>query len=343
MDEQFEEAGVEEQFEEAGLEEQFEEAGVERLDEAVVEKFEEAYNVGMGSASEELEDADLSRRIITTESRDDDPEAGVSWRDLTSKLGRMFSRQRESTSSPAGESDEEGFIVKAPGTESKYRVRRAITEEGLNSVPEGLTPASPAHLDAAEPRHIPTLPPQPTARTGRTTQFPNTTSSTQPASATDENTNSEVSEIDETREKLQNIRVKFLRLAHRLGQSPQNQVVAQVLYRLGLAESMKGGSASNRGAFSFDRANALAEEAEATHQERDLDFACTILVLGKTGVGKSATINSIFDERKSVTSAFCPSTKKVNEIAGTVHGIKVSIGCPLLFMLIFSQVTILDA
>jgi len=31
---------------------------------------------------------------------------------------------------------------------------------------------------------------------------------------------------DETREKLQNIRDKFLWLAHRLGQSPQNVVVA---------------------------------------------------------------------------------------------------------------------
>lgn len=175
---------------------------------------------------------------------------------------------------------------------------------------------------------------------GRITQYPNASSPTQLASTTDETTNNEASEGNETREKLQNIRVKFLRLAHRLGQSPQNQVVAQVLYRLGLAESLRGGSTTttNRmGAFSFDRANALAMEAEATHQEEELDFACTILVLGKTGVGKSATINSLFDERKSVTSAFSPSTKKVHEIVGTVHGIKVLISFApfVLYMLIF--------
>jgi hypothetical protein len=130
---------------------------------------------------------------------------------------------------------------------------------------------------------------------------------------------------DETREKLQNIRVKFLRLAHRLGQSPQNVVVAQVLYRLGLAEQLRGGrSASRAGAFSFDRANAIAEEQEAVSgQEEELDFACTVLLLGKTGVGKSATINSIFDEPRTSTNAFHPSTKKVQEIVGHVHGIKV--------------------
>lgn len=188
-------------------------------------------------------------------------------------------------------------------------------------------------MGAAGPS-LPSLPKRPTRKSVPATATDTTgrASSTQLASTTDESTNSE--EVDETREKLQNIRVKFLRLAHRLGQSPQHQVVAQVLYRLGLAESLRGGSASNRtGAFSFDRANALAEEAEATHQEEELDFTCTILVLGKTGVGKSATINSIFDEHKAVTSAFSPSTKKVHEVTGTVHGIKVLL---LLFMLIFS-------
>ncbi|KAL2608409.1 hypothetical protein R1flu_026982 [Riccia fluitans] len=128
---------------------------------------------------------------------------------------------------------------------------------------------------------------------------------------------------EETREKLQVIRVKFLRLALRLGQSAHNVVVAQVLYRLGLAEQLRGGR-SRSGAFSFDRASAIAEEQEAAGPE-ELDFTCTIMLLGKTGVGKSATINSIFDEPKTGTSAFMPSTKKVQEIVGHVHGIKVRV------------------
>lgn len=128
---------------------------------------------------------------------------------------------------------------------------------------------------------------------------------------------------DETQEKLQTIRVKFLRLVKRLDQSTQNVVVTQVLYRLGLAEGLKRGRSIDR-AVSFDRGNKIAEELEAAGNE-DLDFTCNILVLGKTGVGKSATINSIFDEVRSATSAFRPATKKVQEILGTIHGIKVRV------------------
>ncbi|KAJ8572184.1 hypothetical protein K7X08_008695 [Anisodus acutangulus] len=140
----------------------------------------------------------------------------------------------------------------------------------------------------------------------------------------EESTNGEADEYDETREKLQMIRVKFLRLAHRNGQTPHNVVVAQVLYRLGLAEQLRGRSGGRVGAFSFDRASAMAEQLEAAGQE-PLDFSCTIMVLGKTGVGKSATINSIFDEVKFGTDAFQIGTKKVEDVVGTVQGIKVRV------------------
>ncbi|XP_077246557.1 translocase of chloroplast 120, chloroplastic-like [Tasmannia lanceolata] len=137
--------------------------------------------------------------------------------------------------------------------------------------------------------------------------------------------NGETEEYDETREKLQMIRVKFLRLAHRLGQTPHNVVVAQVLYRLGLAEQLRGSRNTSRaGAFSFDRASAMAEQLEAAGQD-PLDFSCTIMVIGKTGVGKSATINSIFDEVKFNTNAFQLGTQKVQDIVGTVQGIKVRV------------------
>ncbi|CAL9782146.1 unnamed protein product [Musa acuminata subsp. burmannicoides] len=135
--------------------------------------------------------------------------------------------------------------------------------------------------------------------------------------------NDDGEENDETREKLQMIRVKFLRLAHRLGQTPHNVVVAQVLYRLGLAEQLKRNT-NRPGVFSFDRASVVAEQLEAAGQET-LDFSCTIMVIGKTGVGKSATINSIFDEVKLPTDAFQVGTKKVQEVVGMVQGIKVRV------------------
>nr|XP_043638826.1 translocase of chloroplast 120, chloroplastic [Erigeron canadensis] len=140
----------------------------------------------------------------------------------------------------------------------------------------------------------------------------------------DEPTNGEAEENDDTREKLQMIRVKFLRLARRLGQTPHNVVVAQVLYRLGLAEQLRGRNGGRVAAFSFERASAMAEQLEAAGQE-PLEFSCTIMVLGKTGVGKSATINSIFDDTKFGTDAFQVGTKKVQDVVGTVQGIKVRV------------------
>ena len=140
----------------------------------------------------------------------------------------------------------------------------------------------------------------------------------------EDSANGESEENDETYEKLQMIRVKFLRLVHRLGQTAHNVVVAQVLYRLGLAEQLRGRNGGRVGAFSFDRASVMAEQLEAAGQKL-LDFSCTIMVLGKTGVGKSATINSIFDEVKFGTDAFELGTKKVQDVVGTVQGIKVRV------------------
>lgn len=179
-------------------------------------------------------------------------------------------------------------------------------------------PARPAGLGHAAPL----LEPAPRAATQQTRV--NAAVSNIQAQQIEDATNGEAEEHDETREKLQMIRVKFLRLAHRLGQTPHNVVVAQVLYRLGLAEQLRGRNGGRVGAFSFDRASAMAEQLEASGQE-PLDFSCTIMVLGKTGVGKSATINSIFDEMKFSTDAFDMGTKKVQDVCGTVQGIKVRV------------------
>ncbi|XP_047173083.1 translocase of chloroplast 120, chloroplastic-like [Vigna umbellata] len=186
-----------------------------------------------------------------------------------------------------------------------------------NSVGAGPIPVRPAGLGRAAPLLEPA---------SRVVQQPraNGTVSNAQAQQMDDSSSGEAEEYDETREKLQMIRVKFLRLAHRLGQTPHNVVVAQVLYRLGLAEQLRGRNGGRVGAFSFDRASAMAEQLEAAGQE-PLDFSCTIMVLGKTGVGKSATINSIFDEVKFNTSAFSMGTKKVQDVVGTVQGIKVRV------------------
>lgn len=191
------------------------------------------------------------------------------------------------------------------------------TQPALGKSTNPAPPARPAGLGRAAPL----LEPAP-----RVVQQPRVNSSASHVQnqQIEDAVNGDAEEYDETREKLQMIRVKFLRLAHRLGQTPHNVVVAQVLYRLGLAEQLRGRNGGRVGAFSFDRASAMAEQLEAAGQE-PLDFSCTIMVLGKTGVGKSATINSIFDEVKFSTDAFQMGTKKVQDVVGTVQGIKVRV------------------
>uniref|UniRef100_A0A7N0TB97 AIG1-type G domain-containing protein n=1 Tax=Kalanchoe fedtschenkoi TaxID=63787 RepID=A0A7N0TB97_KALFE len=120
-------------------------------------------------------------------------------------------------------------------------------------------------------------------------------------------------------ESIQQLRVKFLRLVHRLGQSSEDSIAAQVLYRLVLV----AGRPSNQ-AFSLDAAKKTAQELESQGKD-DINFSLNILVIGKSGVGKSATINSIFGENKAGINAFEPATTSVKEITGVVNGVHIRV------------------
>nr|KYP76839.1 hypothetical protein KK1_021100 [Cajanus cajan] len=133
-------------------------------------------------------------------------------------------------------------------------------------------------------------------------------------------TDSNLSEEEKKKlEKLQEIRIKYLRLVHRLGFTTEESIAAQVLYRLSLVAGRQSGQM-----FSLEAAKETASQLEAEGRD-DFDFSVNILVLGKAGVGKSATINSIFGETKTSINACGPATTAVKEIVGVVDGVKIRI------------------
>ncbi|KAK1288503.1 hypothetical protein QJS10_CPB19g01898 [Acorus calamus] len=124
--------------------------------------------------------------------------------------------------------------------------------------------------------------------------------------------------------KVEALQINFLRLIQQIRQSPENIVVAQALDRLQLASLIRAGELDKRPAsLTLNKARVIAVAKEAVGQ-RDMDFSIKILVLGRTGVGKSATINSIFNQTVVLTDAFQPATERIQEVVGTVSGIKIT-------------------
>lgn len=120
-------------------------------------------------------------------------------------------------------------------------------------------------------------------------------------------------------QKIQDMSVKFLRLVQRVNLSIEDSLVSKVLCKL-VADI---GRRVNQ-EFVIESAKISARKLEENCLD-DLDFSLNIIVLGKSGVGKSATINSIFGEMKVVTNAFEPATTSVKEVSGTMDGVKIRI------------------
>ncbi|EIE27818.1 hypothetical protein COCSUDRAFT_26914 [Coccomyxa subellipsoidea C-169] len=125
------------------------------------------------------------------------------------------------------------------------------------------------------------------------------------------------------RRKVLGLHVLLLRIALRLGQNPRSSLVQQVVYRLDLAESIRAPTRGPR-RNPFETALAEAERQEAeSGPPAELPFSATILCVGITGVGKTATIHSVLGLPPPAMGSFEPETKQVRVLDGAINGIRV--------------------
>lgn len=164
-----------------------------------------------------------------------------------------------------------------------------------------------------------TSPVSPTSLSTHTVHLEGNQADASPSASCDNFVNLLTEDGKKVHEKVNSVRVKFVRLVNQLGLTiEENKTASELLNRLILAESLKLKTWLDD-VKTLEKAKREASCLDA--EGNDLDFSCTILVLGKTGVGKSALINSILKNEMSHTDAFDIGTDRIREIVGVIDGV----------------------
>ena len=128
--------------------------------------------------------------------------------------------------------------------------------------------------------------------------------------------------VRRVRSKVQVFRTNIFRAALRLRYPSRSTMLQQLMYRLSMAERLhlQRSLASGQEEAVVSKAQADAERLEVL-QDEPLDFSCTILVLGLSGVGKTATLHNLLGMEP--LTGYHP-TESVQILRGEVSGIPVT-------------------
>ena len=117
-------------------------------------------------------------------------------------------------------------------------------------------------------------------------------------------------------------RVKLIRIAKRLGVGADNNVIKQVIFRLDMTEQVKLHGRSSRVALKETFKEAEAKAAAMEESGDDLDLECTVLIIGKSGVGKSTLVNNLLGLEDEEVERHAGKTS-IREITGEAYGVKM--------------------
>lgn len=188
------------------------------------------------------------------------------------------------------------------------------TGGGSTSEPSGSNEEEPstAAAPAEQPRSaMPQLPPRPVVPAAAAAAA---------APAAPVAVPEEPEKVRRVRRKVQSYRTNIYRAALRLRYPTRSAMLQQLMYRLGMAERIHLQSAAGAGPRDPEGdAQADAERQEVLNEP--LDFSCTVLVLGLSGVGKTSTLHNLLGMEP--LTGYHP-TDAVQVLRGEVSGIPVT-------------------